>query len=523
MIAELLRGVFSATTFDPIHARDPALVKMFGLGRGTHSGVQVDEQKALGYPPFWRGVNLICNGVSKPKLYVYERVGDDDRTKAKMHAAYPILARKANKRMTAVTFRRLLQLWALTWGNGCAWIRRNNAGEPLDLWPLLPDRTTAHAVGPDGQPVVGSSDEDTRVVYVTTIGGEKFTAQAEDVLHIKGLSYNGYVGVPVVEIMRESLGLGMAAEEYGARFFGGGANSSGVLMAPPGMKPEQMDEYRRAVQEGVQGLGKSHKIMVLGNGADYKQLSIPPEHAQFLQTREFQTKDVANILGVQSHKLGDSTRTSYASLEQSNQEHLDDDLDPWFVNWEAECSDKLLTEEQKETETHYVEFNRSSLIRLDATAKASSYAAGRQWGYFCANDIRRMENLPPIEGGDVYLSPANMLPSDSLGMMTAPPVTEEPPAQQNNALADELIGHEIGRLERQVGKAAIASAKKGPREYAEFLDKIPGWASEPACIADVLAKRAGELSAIFGRLAEPPYTAANYTAAVEIEATKLLG
>lgn len=520
MIAETIRGTFAALTIDPIHPRDPALIKMFGLGRGTAAGVAVDEEKAVGYPPFWRGVNIICNGVAKPGVAVYRRLSNDEREKDRRHPAHPLLTRKPNRYLQSGEFRRLLQFWALTWGNGCAWIRRNNAGQPIDIWPLLPDRTTAHVVDDQNQEVQDSYGDGSRLVYVSRVAGKPVTFPAEDVIHIHGLGFDGYSGYPVVELMKESLGLGIAAQEYGSRFFGNGATASGIVMAPPGMKPEQMGEYSRAIKEGSEGLGKAHKLLVLGNGTEFKQLTIPPEHAQFLQTREFQTRDVANIIGVQSHKLGDPTRTSYNSLEQSNQEHLDDDLDPWLQTWEDECGDKLLAESEKESDSHYVEFNRSSLIRMDAAAKAASYSSGRQWSYLSANDIRKMENMPPIEGGDVYLAPANMVPTTMLGTMTAPPITDDPPEPSDTEAA--LIAHEIGRLRRQVAKAASVAAGKGPKEYGAFLERIAGWAEQPECIADRLQAVADDLSATFGAFAEPPYTSANFADAVTKESERLL-
>ena len=271
---------------------------------------------------------------------------------------------------------------------------------------------------------VAGRPEESRISYRTVIGGKPFTMLAENVLHIRGLSFDGLWGWPVVDLLRETFGLGLGAREMGARFFGQGMVAAGIIMVPHALDEEAEANLRRSLALQTESMDQKHRLMLLEEGAKFEKLTIDPEQAQFLQTRQFEIREIANVIGIQAHKLGDTTRTSFASLEQANQEHLDDDLDPWLVAWEEECWDKLLTEEEKLTGSHFVEFNRRALLRADLAARSSHYASGRQWGYYSANDIRRFESLDTIgEKGDVYLQPANMAPA---GEEPPPPVVQQP-------------------------------------------------------------------------------------------------
>jgi len=415
MIVDALSAVFrgAATTVDPLHPKDPALAKLFGLGSRVSSGVTVDEHKVLGYPAVFRGVRILGNGVAKIRPLIYART-DKGKRRATEHPAYRLVTRKAHPLIRAATLRRTLLHHALLWGNAYAAIYRDQAGRVLEMVPLLPDRTSLVRID-GGEVMLDASRRSARgrLMYTTNIRGTQRNILPENVLHIRGLSFNGLDGVPVVEILKESLGLGMAAREFGSRFFGQGAVASGVVSMPGRLGEAAQEVFRKSIKEAHQGLGRAHLFMVLEDGAKFESMTVPPEHAQFLQTREFEIREVANIVGVQPHKLGDPSRKSYASLEQSNQEHIDDDLDPWFSEFEEEFTEAVLTEREKESDTHFVEFNRSALFRANLAARTAHYASGRQWGYYSPNDVRRFENQDDIgPQGDVYLVPRNMQPAN---------------------------------------------------------------------------------------------------------------
>lgn len=487
MIAEALGMLLptgAATTIDGAHPRDPVLARWLGRGSKTAAGVDVDERKVLGYPAFFRGVNLLANGVGKLPLNVY-RYTRDGKTKAKEHAAYRLLRRKPNRYRTAGVFKRLLTSQPLSWGNGYAYIDRDGGGRPRELIPLLPDRTRP-VILRGGGVSLNPADEG-KLVYTTRVAGRQHNLLPENVLHIRGLGGDGLVGYSVVDLLKESLGLGMAAREFGARFFGQGATSSGIVTMPSGMEEEAEERFIKSVREGTAGLGKAHLLMVLEEGSTWTATTIAPEAAQFLQTREFEVREVALILGCQPHKLGDPTRKSYNSLEQSNQEHLDDGLDPWLNAWEEECEDKLLSEREKDEETHFIEFNRNAVVRTNLAARTMHYASGRQWGYYSANDIRRMENQDTIgPQGDVYLQPGNMsaagtLAADERGKggrgeggneeEEDEDLDEDTSRERNLRIAHRgLLVDGLERVARRIAHQATREAAKGARPFCAWLE-----------------------------------------------------
>ena len=239
--------------------------------------------------------------------------------------------------MTAFTFRQTLQSHALIHGNGYAYIFRDANAGPTDMLVLDPEYVT---------PI----KEDGRLLYLVTNmqlpDGQTRDRKIlpENILHIRGLSHTGLVGYSVVDILRESLGLGLAAQKYGSVFFKNNARPSMVIEMPGQLRDtEAVSRLRDSWGKIHEGIDNSNKPAILENQASVKNLSFSNEDAQFLQTREFEIRQVANIIGVPPHKIGDPTRTSHSSLESENQAYLQDSLDPWLCNWEKECEDKILT------------------------------------------------------------------------------------------------------------------------------------------------------------------------------------
>lgn len=510
-----LRKVWGALTLDPVHPRDPQIRRMLGINTYSSSGVAVDEYKALGISTVWRGVNILANGVARPRLYAYQRLSDDGRQRAVNHPAWPLVARKANPQMVASEFRRVLTHHALLWGNGTAYIVRDRGGRPLELLPLLPDRTRLVRVR--GGAVETSPDGNGELLYVTRIGDEWRRLLPENVLHIRGLGYSGFWGYPVVELLANSLGAAIAARDFAGEFLGNGLIASGVITYEGALDEEQDERFKESVQDAHSGLGRRHRVMLLEEGMKFQQLTIPPEHAQLLQTREFQVRDVANVIGIQPHKLGDNSRTSYNSLEQANQEYLDDDLDPWLGRWEDECSDKLLSEREKQDETYYLEFNRASLYRMDLQSRTAFYQAGRQWGWLSRNDVRRKENMEPVEGGDTYLEPLNMQPVNADPAEPAAAAAAEP----LRITATALVRAELERVARQVGRQAKNKSKQ-PREFCTWLEKLAVRGQSPAAVDEhttrMLSEYRRELNAIVDQV-----TAEQLPGAVQQATAAMLG
>jgi len=446
-----------------ISLRDPAVWQGVFGGGSTDSGVAVTPSSAMGYPPLWRALNLISGDVAKLPLNIYRRQLDGGKEPAKSHPAYAMLRRKASDTTKSFTLKRTLTHHALIRGNGYAAIARNNRREPSELLLLTPSETFPALVNGD-------------LWYVTQVGTEQMRLPARDVFHIRGLSNDGLAGYDVVTLMADALGVGMAAQRFGARFFGEGTNTSGVLMVPGHFSEEKIRNTMAAWGEMNAGLKNSHKIALLQDGAKYQQTQISPDQAQFLETRQYEIRaTVANITGCPGHKLGDDTRTSHSSLEQENQSYLDDCLDTWLCEWESEVNDKLLSDTEKANDTHFAEFNRKALLRMSSTDRANYYSRLQEHGDMTVNDVLRAESMPTIgDKGDRRYRPANLMEigeqsDEQQGGDAMPNNNEEPPQQQATATLRAMISTSVTKA-LTIEHERVVKAAKNEANFIGWMD-----------------------------------------------------
>lgn len=293
----------------------------------------------------------------------------------------------------------------LLWGNAYAQIIRNGKGEVTALYPLMPDRMTV------------DRDENGRLYYEYMVSSDdapinkKSTVRLSpfDVLHIPGLGFDGLVGYSPIAMAKNSIGMAIACEEYGAKFFANGAAPSGVLEHPGTIKDPS--RVRESWTQTFGGSSNAHKVAVLEEGMKYTPISISPEQAQFLETRKFQIDEIARIFRVPPHMVGDLEKSSFSNIEQQSLEFVKYTLDPWVSRWEQNLVRSLLTTDEKKK--YFIKFNVDGLLRGDYQSRMNGYATARQNGWMSANDIRELENLDRIsseEGGDLYLINGNMLP-----------------------------------------------------------------------------------------------------------------
>ena len=226
--------------------------------------------------------------------------------------------------------------------------------------------------------------------------------KAEEVLHIPGLGFDGLIGYSPIAMAKNAVRMTLACEEYGASFFENGANPGGVLEHPGVLKdPSKVRESWNSVYRGV---NNAHKIAVLEEGMKYQQIGIPPEEAQFLETRKFQINEIARLYRIPPHMIGDLDKSSFSNIEQQSLEFVKYTLDPWVIRWEQSLQRSLLLPGEKGK--YFIKLNVDGLLRGDYQSRMNGYAVGRQNGWFSANDIREMENMNPIpdeEGGSLYL------------------------------------------------------------------------------------------------------------------------
>jgi HK97 family phage portal protein len=386
------------------------LASLIGYGP-TRSGVQINEQTALTYSAVFGAVRILSESVGMLPLAVFR--GDDDedvKIRAKDHPAYPLLRWEPNPEMTATAWKEAEQANLTLWGNCYARVIEGNDGTPKQILPLLSDRTHVERVA--GQ-----------LRYKVEGGGGSFAP--EEIIHIPGLSLNGLNGLTPIGYAREAVALGKAAEIFGATFFGNGATVAGVLEVPGTLKPEQKAELRESWQAMHGGSGNSFKTAVLQAGTKFNRIGIPPEDAQFLETRKFQVTEIARVYRIPPHMLGDLERATNANIEHQSLEFLIYTLAPWLEKWESELTRKLCGTSGE----YHVKFDDSRLLRTDITARQQFYSIGRQWGFLNADEIRAREGLAPLPNGQgqTYYSPVNMVPSDKFKDMPTPGTTPPPP------------------------------------------------------------------------------------------------
>jgi len=366
---------------------------------GTSSGKPVNETTAMQMTAVYSCVRILSEAVAGLPLNVYRYNNTGGKEKALKHPLYRLLHDEPNPEMTSFAFRETLMSHLLLWGNAYAQVIRNARGEVIALYPLMPDKMTV------------DRDNNGRLFYLYQRGAEDAKAVGtdrrvylppSDVLHIPGLGFDGLIGYSPIAMAKNAIGLAIATEEYGAKFFANGAAPSGVLEHPGTIKDPQ--RVRDSWNAAYQGSSNAHKIAVLEEGMKYTPIGISPEQAQFLETRKFQINEIARIFRVPPHMLADLEKSSFSNIEQQSLEFVKYTLDPWVVRWEQSMCRVLLSESEKPA--YFIKFNVDGLLRGDYASRMSGYATARQNGWMSANDIRELENLDRIAselGGDLYL------------------------------------------------------------------------------------------------------------------------
>ena len=283
----------------------------------------------------------------------------------------------------------------LTTGNAYAQIVRNGYGRVVALYPLLPNKM-----------VVERSTKNKKIYYKYSTDTEgQVVLSKDEVLHIPGLGFDGIIGYSPIAMCRNSIGLSMAADNFGSSFFENGARPTGVLEHPGQLKePEKVrDAWERTYGSGA------HRTAVLEEGMKYQQISISPDEAQFLETRKFQVNEICRIFRVPPHMVADLEKSSFSNIEQQSLDFVQNTITPWLVRIEQNMQRQLLTTEEKNS--IFIKHNVNGLLRGDFNTRMNGYAVGRQNGWYSVNDIREMEDMnriPAEEGGDDYLCNGNM-------------------------------------------------------------------------------------------------------------------
>lgn len=368
---------------------------IFDLGSNSYAGNVVNEDTALTFGAVYACIRIISESVAMLPLLTYRRQKDGGKERAVNHPVYDLLHDEPNPEMTPLEFREVITSHVASWGNGYAEIEWSNSGRPLALWPLNP-----------GKMDIERKNGQLRYNY-TLPNGQGRTLPAYRIHHVRGLGKNGIIGYSPIRLAMQSIGLGLGTEEYGARFFGNGARPGGMLKHPGKLSDTAYDRLKKSFTDAHEGLSNAHRLKILEEGLSYEAVGIPPEEAQFLETRKFQVTEVARWWRVPPHMLADLDRSTFANVYEMSQEFLTYTLQPWLTRIEQALRRDLLTSsERKEL---LIEHLIDGLLRSDPAARSQFYQMMITNGVMSRNEVRIRENLNPYPGGDSYLVPLNMM------------------------------------------------------------------------------------------------------------------
>lgn len=379
---------------------DPDASLMAALGAAkTASGIAVTPESAMSLSAVSACVRLIAESIASLPLHVYRRVDNRRREKVTDLWQYRLLHDEPNELMTSFTMRETMAAHLLLWGRAIAAAPRNRAGEVMEIMPVHPSHVRVRR-----SELIG-------LVYDFQFAdGKTMTLGQADVLHIPGLSFDGVCSVSPIGYAAQSIGLGLAAEQFGASFFGNGSTPSGYLSIPEKLSPEQVTTLRNSWYATYGGISNANKTAVLFGGAKFDRISMPPSDAQFIETRKFQISEIARWYRVPPHMIGDLDKATFSNIEHQALEFVTHTLRPWLVRFEQEINRKLFpTLTTGQVSDLYAEFSVDGLLRGDIKSRSDYYIRGRQWGWLSVNDIRAFENMEPIDSGDDYLVPMNMV------------------------------------------------------------------------------------------------------------------
>jgi HK97 family phage portal protein len=416
----------------------------------NRSGVTVTESTALTLASVWCAVRVISETIATLPCMLYRRTSGDTRERATDDDRYWLLTEQPHPHMSAVTFFEAMTARMVLHGNCYAEIVWAG-GMPRQLELRNPESVYLEIVEDD-------------LVY--RVANPDSVVLPEKMLHIAGLGGDGLTGWSVIRYAQESIGSALAADQYAAGQWGNGGTPNGVLKHPMRLDKSAREHLRREWEEIHRGSNNAGRVAIMHGGMEFQPISMPNKDAQFLESRDFSVREVARWFRLPPHMLADLSNSSVrANIEQQALEFIVYSLKPWLTRWQQALNRKLLVgSEQREM---YFEFLLESLLQGDSAAQANAWSVGRQWGWYSVNDIRKMLNMTPVSGGDVYLQPVNMVPADSemaSGERAEPePILAPPPGEDSDDEGEEEIDEQaakaLGENWRETMAAIVATGR----------------------------------------------------------------
>lgn len=416
---------------------------------GSTAGKNVTERSSMQMTAVYSCVRVLAEAVAGLPLHLYKYTDSGGKDKALEHPLYFLLHDEPNPEMTSFVFMETLMTHLLLWGNAYAQLIRNGRGEVVGIYPLMPNRVSVNR------------DDKGNIYYKYLRGLEDAHLNKEnevillhsEVLHIPGLGFDGLVGYSPIAMAKNAIGMAIACEEYGAKFFANGATPGGILEHPGVVKdPERV---RASWNSAFGGSANANKVAVLEEGMKYTPISISPNEAQFLETRKFQINEIARIFRVPPHMVGDLEKSSFSNIEQQSLEFVKYTLEPWLIRWEQSLVRSLILPGDKGK--YFIKFNVDGLLRGDYESRMNGYATARQNGWMSANDIRALENLDQIseeDGGNLYLINGNMTKLKDAG--SAYSDAKEVNDNEEVLAVEEQKGNKPGKPRRSDGTDTVS-------------------------------------------------------------------
>jgi HK97 family phage portal protein len=370
-------------------------------GAKSATGVSVNENTALSLSAVYASVRLISETVASLPLSVYEKT-DKGKQKAVNHPLYEVLHYQVNNEMTSFSWRKTSFVHLLMRGNAYSEIEYDNAGQVRGLWLLPPDRVSKFRK-PNGN-----------IAYKISLpNGGDVELPDWKVLHLFGISKDGLTGMSPLQLAKEMFGLGIALEQHAAYFFGNGARPGGFIETQHSLSDKARERLKQDFEKLHQGLSNSHRIALLEEGMSYKQLQLPNDQMQFIESRKFSVEEIARFFNVPPHMIQSLDRATFSNIEHQAIQYVVHSIRPWLVNFEQELRRSLFTEVEKKK--YFAEFNVEGLLRGDSQSRSEYYNKMFQIGAYTINDIRELENMNTIgEEGNIHYVPLNMVPTNQL-------------------------------------------------------------------------------------------------------------
>jgi HK97 family phage portal protein len=378
------------------------LTQLLGGGR-TKSGLRVNADTAMAISAVYRCLLIKSGTVGMLPLTLYKRKGSDDREKAVDHPLFKLTKTSPGRQCTAFNWKRTSQANLEMRGNAFSLIDRDGAGRVAAMRTVPAHVVTCRQSKATGELFYDTPDEQ--------------GIPARRMLHLRGFSWDGLVGMSTLELARETMGLALSTESAGAEAFGKGAIPPVIISVKGNPDPVQRKKYRDDWVELYQG--QRYAPAIVGEMVKAEALNLNLEDMQFLQSRKFQVVEVCRWFGVPPHKVYELDRATFSNIEHQGIEWLQDSIDPILVNWEAEMNMSLLT--RSEQDEYYFEFDRVALLRTDVKTRYEAYKLGREIGDLSVDEIRRFENRSSVPGGDTRIEPMNMRPLGSAAEAGANP------------------------------------------------------------------------------------------------------